>query len=117
MARKISSKSALRTLHDVSLGPTKRYRPGQGLGEESIIAKQLLRECGFPATSGSHGTRAARRRASRIAAPEYARREWAASREDDRCPLPGHSGGAPAFEREVVFSPAGGCRPFSDLLM
>src|SRR5260370_31939715 len=48
MACKISSKSGLRTLHDVSLGPTKRYRPGQGLSEENIVSNQLLLECGFP---------------------------------------------------------------------
>ena len=37
MAYKFSSKSAPRTLHDVSLGQTKPYRPGQGLSEENSV--------------------------------------------------------------------------------
>jgi hypothetical protein len=47
MAYKFSSKSALRTLHDVSLGQTKPYRPGQGLSEENIVRNRTFARVWF----------------------------------------------------------------------
>jgi hypothetical protein len=47
MAYKFSSKSAPRTLHDVSLGQTKPYRPGQGLSEENIVGNRTFARVWF----------------------------------------------------------------------
>src|SRR5258707_1956582 len=66
MASKFSKKSTPRTVHDISLGRAKQYRPDQRLSKENTVAPRLLRECAFPATSVLIRARTTRRSASRV---------------------------------------------------